>query len=275
MIEEKTLDIVVRYDGRTADTGQLSLHQAAESLEGIARVVNVVVHAFVNDGEIRERLTAPVGAETFLSAAKKGCFEESITVIFGSGAVTKIKPTVIIGNFWDFFTACIAAAIGRTFDPTTPMVKKIEIKNETFFEEVAEELENALQKLHRPIKNRGANTITFARPKVGDAITLDEQSLVYVSVMDQEATLSYWVGNVTKYNSITGFGRIYLDEIGETIPFKILRFKDNVQAHRAASASLNERVNEEGGKRRVGAHAVRNSSGTLKRITIAEFALLR
>jgi hypothetical protein len=274
MSEKKTLDIVIRYDGSTADSGQLNLFQAAESLDGIARVINVIAHAFSNDGEIRERLTAPEGAETYLTAAKKGCFEETVTVVFDSSTVEKIKPSVIVGNFWDFLTASIAAAIGREHDPNTPMVRKITEKNITFFEEIAEELENSLLRLHRPIKSKGADTITFYRPKVGDAITLDKSSLVYVSVRDQESELSYWHGNVTKYNSLTGYGRIYLDEAGETIPFKIERFNENISARRAATASMNDREHEEGGKRRVGAFAVRNATGNLKRLTILELVKL-
>lgn len=273
MSETKTLDVVIRYDGSTADSGQLNLYQAAESLDGIARVVNVIVHAFANDGQIRERLKAPEGAETYLSAAKKGCFEETVTVVFDAETVKKIKPSVIVGNFWDFLTASVSAAIGREYDPNTPMVKKIASKNETFFEELAEELENALQRLHRPIKSHGAHTITFSRPKAGDAVTLDKESLDYVSVMDQERELTYWRGNVTKYNTLTGYGRIYLDEVGETIPFKIDRFKENISAQKAATASMNERVNEEAGKRRVGAYAVRNSLNTLKRLTILELRI--
>ena len=89
MSETKTLDVVIRYDGSTADSGQLNLYQAAESLDGIARVVNVIVHAFANDGQIRERLKAPEGAETYLSAAKKGCFEETVTIVFDSETVKK------------------------------------------------------------------------------------------------------------------------------------------------------------------------------------------
>lgn len=273
MSEQKILDIVIRYDGSTADSGQLNLYQAAESLDGIARVVNVIVHAFANDGQIRERLTAPEGAETYLSAAKKGCFEEVVTVVFDRETVEKIKPTVIINNFWDFLTASISAAVGYAYDPGTPMVKKIVEKNETYFEEVAEELENALQRLHRPVKSKGAKTITFARPKSGDVVTLDKDSLKYVSVMDQEQELSYWRGNVTKYNSLSGYGRVYIDEIGETLPFKIDRFKQNISAQRAASASMDDHVNDLGGKRRIGAYAVRNALGNLKRLTIVEFSL--
>src|ERR1700739_1849573 len=125
MNEKKSLDIVIRYDGSTADSGQLNLFQAAESLNGIARVINVIVHAFANDGEIKERLSAPEGADTYLSAAKKGCFEETVTVVFDNSTVEKINPSVIVGNFWDFLTASITAAIGRDYNPDPPMVRKI------------------------------------------------------------------------------------------------------------------------------------------------------
>jgi hypothetical protein len=271
MADTKSLDIVIRYDGKTADGGQLDLHQAAQSLDGLARAINLIVHAFSNNGEIRERITAPDGADTYLSAAKKGCFEEVVTVVFESSTVEKIRPTVLVGNFWDFLTASVSAAVGRDYNPNTPMVKKVIEANETFFEEIAEELETALQNIHRPIKAAGAETITFYRSKVGDAVSLNRQSLEYVSVRDQETEMTYWRGNVTKYNSLSGYGRVYLDDVGETVPFKIDNFKTNVSAQRAASASMNEKVHEEAGKRTIGAFAVRNSSHTLKRLTVVEF----
>jgi hypothetical protein len=266
----KEVEVVIRYDGSTADSGRLNLFEASESLDGTARVVNVVVHAFVNKGEVRKRLTAPVGAETYLSAAKKGCFEESIEIEFGEEAIRRIKPSVIVPNFWDYFSCCVSVAVGRECRPTTPMVRKIFDKTEEFFDEIADELEAPLQKLHRPIKSKGAKTITFARPKSGDVLTLDKTTLDYVSVMERGEELSNWTGNVTKYNSLSGYGRMYIDHVGQTLPFKIDRFIENERAHKAAAASLNESVNNQGGKRKIVGFPVHNSLGTIKRIVVQD-----
>ncbi|HJV76224.1 MAG TPA: hypothetical protein VJ654_18535 [Noviherbaspirillum sp.] len=268
---EKGAEIVVRYDGSTADSGRLNLYEASESLEGTTRLVNVIVHAFVNNNEVRERLSGPVGADTYLTGAKKGCFEESVEIVFGDAAIKRIKPTVIVPNFWDYFACCVSVAVGREYQPHTAMVRKIlNQKKEALFEEIAEEIEGPLQKLHRPIKTKGAKTITFARPKAGDVFTLDKETLEYVSVLEQADKLENWTGNVTKYNSLSGFGRMYVDELGHTLPFRIWRFKENERAHKAAAASLNERVNEEGGKRKIAGFPVYNSLGRIKRIVVQE-----
>jgi hypothetical protein len=268
--ETKTTDLIVRYDGETADSGRLDLFDASESLEGITRIVNVILHAFTNKEEIRERLSAPVGANAYLSAAKKGCFEESIEIEFGVAAVKRIKPSVIVPNFWDYFTCCVSTAIGRDYQPTTPMVKKIADNDEAFFEEIAEELEAPLQKFHRPIKSQGATTITFARPKSKDILTLDKNTLAWVSVADQAKDLSNWTGNVTKYNILSGVGRMYIDQLQCTIPFRIGQFKENIRAHQAATASMNERAKGQGGKRKIVGYPVHNSLNTIKRIIVQE-----
>lgn len=270
MNNEKAAEIVVRYDGLTADYGRLDLYEASESLEGTTRLVNVVAHAYVNDNEVRERLNGPVGAETYFIGAKKGCFEESVEVVFGDDAIRRIKPSVIVSNFWDYFACCVSVGVGRDYQPHTPMVRRILNKDEAIFEEIAEEIEGPLQKLHRPIKTKGATTITFARPKAGDILTLDRETLEYVNVLDQSETLENWTGNVTKYNSLSGFGRMYVDELGHTLPFRIWRFKENERAHKAAAASLHERVNDEGGKRKIAGFPVYNSLGRIKRIVVQE-----
>lgn len=270
MAGDKVADIVVRYDGLTADEGRLDLYEASESLEGLTRVINVVVHAYVNNNEVRERLNSPVGADTYFTGARKGCFETSLEVSFGEDAVNRIKPSVIVPNFWDYLTCSVAAAVGRDHEPSSPMVKKILAKEDAIFEQIAEEIEGPLQKLHRPIKTKGAELITFARPKAGDIFSLDKNTLSYVSVLEQADDLANWTGNVTKYNSLSGVGRMYVDQMGHTLPFKIIRFKENEIAHKAAAASLLERVHEEGGKRKIVGFAVRNSLGNIKKIIVQE-----
>lgn len=270
MSSNKVAEVVIRYDGKTAKDGRLNLFDASESLKGITRVVNIITHAFVNKDEIRERLTTPVGAVAYLSAAKKGCFEESIEIDFCEEVVNRIKPTVIISNFWDYFACCISSAVGRNYEPTTPMVRKIFDRDEVFFEEIAVELEAPLRLLHRPIASAGAETITFARPKSGDVLTLDIDTCAYVSEWEQATKVSHWTGNVTKYNSLSGYGRMYIDQFKGTVPFRIDQFLNNERAHKAAAASMNEWVKDQGGKRKLLGYDVRSSKGAIKRIVIQE-----
>ncbi len=268
------VEIVIRYDGRIADDGKLRLYDAGESLSGLATLVNLVSHSFANKNEVRDRVPNPVGVTTTMVAAQKGCFENVIGVEFSDVVVGSIGKTVIAKHFWSYLEFCLQLALGKDAETDSPFVRKISESEDTPFEELAVRLENPLKNLMRPIWSEGASTITFNRPHVGDRIVLDEDSYEYVNVSERDVALKHWIGNVTKYNILSGYGRVYLDEEKRTVPFNILEFDKNERAHKAATASMNERAQKIGeGKRVFVAHKVTNAPGRIKRLLVNEINL--
>ena len=265
------VEIVIRYDGLGADDGQLSLYDAGESLSGIATAVNLISHAFANDNEVRDRVPNPRDVTTTMIGAKRGCFENIIGVNFADHVVAKIGKSVITKHFWDYLEFCLHLSVGQEIESESAYVAKISDAEDTPFEELAIRLENPLQHIMRPIRTDGALTVTFARPYVGDRLVLDRDSYDYVSVSDRDDTVRHWAGNVTKYNILSGYGRAYLDSVKRTVPFNIIDFGANEIAHKAATASMNERAQKSGdGKRIFVGNKVVNSSGRIKRLLVTE-----
>ncbi|WP_141217667.1 hypothetical protein [Bordetella genomosp. 4] len=264
-------DIVFRYDGLSADRGELGLYDSAEALKGLATLINQVSHAFANDNEVRDRIANPQEVITTMVGAKRGCFEYIVNVRFTDNVVRGIGKSVILKHFWDYLDLSVLLATGSEAESNNPYIKKIASSDDTPFEELAIRLEQPLKSILRPIHTAGAVSMTLNRPYAGDRLVLDEASYDYVSTSNQDVALGHWEGNVTKYNILTGYGRMFLDSVRRTVPFNVIDFPANQRAHQAATASMNERAQGAGeGKRVFVGHKVSNAVGRIKRILITE-----
>lgn len=54
-MEVKEVSLILRVEGGVADEGLLDVYDAASTITGLARTVNLVAHAFANDEEVRTK----------------------------------------------------------------------------------------------------------------------------------------------------------------------------------------------------------------------------
>lgn len=243
----KVISLLIRIDGGSADQGILDIHDAAGTLYGMARSVNTVIHSFSNNEEVKKRVDTAKGATAFVHSSQKGCFEEQIDIHFDPIVVKRIGHSVITNNFWDYLTWCWSDAVGISHTPTTPYVKKIQEKNDVFIDEISTALESCMAKLHEPINGNNSMTITLERPRIGDVLTLDVGTLQYVTVVDESEEKSYIRGNVTKFNILSDFGRIFSDEENKIVSFK-LAMHDNIRARDLVINSMSKKNAGDDGK---------------------------
>ncbi|WP_206201813.1 hypothetical protein, partial [Pseudomonas viridiflava] len=76
--------------------------------------------------------------------------------------------------------------------------------------------------------------IFFNRPRVGDALALDTDTLDYVTIRDVQAESVNIVGNVTKLSVLSHFGRLFSDEERKVVSFALAHLDD----HRLKGLSL-------------------------------------
>ena len=198
---EKDVSALIRIEGGTADDGKIDIYDAAGFINGLARSINIVAHAFANDEEIRKKAQAAHGSHSFLHSSEKGCFEERVDIVFDAKTVVKIGHSVIANNFWDYLTWCWAIAAGQDHAPTTAFVKKVMQRDANFVFEMADALETAMASLHKSI-SRDRNMVMYVnRPRVGDVLKLDAASLDHVTTREEQVETDYILGNVTRYNA--------------------------------------------------------------------------
>lgn len=266
---DKEVSAIIRVEGGTADDGMLEIYDAASMIHGIARAINIVAHSFAtSEKEIRVKAHTARGVKTLLHSSKKGCFEEQVDVIFSHKLTSNIGPSVIVANFWDYLTYCWSAAAGTTHSPTSSHLKKITSKDEDFFFIIGDALESAMLDIHKPILRDNKVKIYLSRPRVGDTLEFNRETLAHITTRIEESEILKFEGNVTRFNVLSDFGRLYSDKENRIISFKLADNRNNKSMQKNVVQSMQDRIAGKGGKLKFDASQVISSQGLVKRYVI-------
>jgi len=204
------LRLKFRYEHGAADTGRLEIYDAAVALRGIARASSIITHAYLN-GEIRTHGEAAKGAKIYIDTPKRGSFLYEAT-IWTAGAISS-------GIFYDFIKYGLNEAVGKT-NNRDDYYKALDAKIEPTIGELPAVLESALDEVHRPIRQDKEIRLMVTRPRGEELAALDSDTLLYLqpSTIPAPHEIS---GNVTKYNSLTGWGKFFDLIEKRTVSFNI------------------------------------------------------
>lgn len=266
-MEEKEVSALLRVEGGTADDGILDLHDGARTIMGIARGINIASHAFANDDQIRTRADGAHGVQTFIHSSMKGCFEERIDIRFHPKTIKKIGPSKLVNSFWDYLTCCWSAALGLPFKPETPFVEAAIRRDSEFIHEIADALESAMRELQRPITTDETVSITLARPRKGDVLTMNSHTRDFVTVREVKSEKRTIQGNITRFNVLSDFGRLYSDDDGKVISFEISG-SSGTRVKKLVVDSMARRVDGRTGKLILKVSSVESAQGIVKRYVI-------
>ncbi|MBY7704251.1 hypothetical protein JIY74_28830 [Vibrio harveyi] len=267
----KQIQIKLSYNGGDADLHRLDMYDASMSLHGFARAIAITTHALLNDGDVKRKGNRASGAKIYVSPPQKGSYEQILTLVIENKEA--IGASVAAAAFWDMLKWTWSKTLDLVHEPETPTVKKLGERVEPFIGDMEEVLESALEEAHRPIKNCPNMTISVSRPRVGEVLRMNAETLKSVSIKTDDTLISGIVGNATKYNILSGIGRFYEDDKGHTVSFKIpdgasssLRRKITWSMHYAQDG-------QDGGKIELHARRVTSAKGVLKRYLVDKVIL--
>lgn len=266
-METKEISLILRIEGGIADEGLLDVYDAADTISGIARSINIVTHAFANDEKLRKQGQGAHGAHAFIHSSKKGCFEEQIDIHFDEKVVRKLGSSVITNAFWDYLNWTWSYALGEEREPSTSYVKKVAAKNEFFVDEIANILESPLQDMHKSITRDKDITIYLNRPRIGDILTLNSDTLDYVTTREEQTETEYIVGNITRTSVVSHFGRLFSNEENRILPFEFAN-PDDRRAKDLALKSMGEFNQGRHGKFNLKVSKILNARGAVKRYIV-------
>lgn len=264
----KEINFTIRYTGGKADESLLDLYDAAASMQGFAKALGITSYALINDGAIRHRADSIPNVKFYLHPPKKGSFIELVTVVFEDPAVLAIGSSVIVAAFWDFVNFTWRQATGRPAELTETTTRRIVANNELLAQEIEHALENPLQLIHRPIQNDRNIEIEIKRPRVGTVLKFNRETFDYVSSQSDPEELVNVLGNVTKYNNLSGIGRFYDDAQGRTVSFHCQKdlSDEEVQLLSWSLHAANQVIGE--GKVLLTIDVIKSNSGHIKRYII-------
>jgi len=197
------------YERGSASDNRLDLYDGAKSLEGIARTLTITTHALLN-GEVRTRADSAHGAELYIQAPRSGSFIYEATIFIG-GAITS-------GIFYDFLKYTLNEAIGRIEDG--PIRPALQDRIEPTIGELPAVLESALLDVHRPLMQSPEMRLSVTRPR-GEVLAVFDRE-TGLNLLPHNETLSDPIlGNVTRYNTLSRWGKLYDKAEGRVISFHL------------------------------------------------------
>jgi hypothetical protein len=267
-MNEKEIRINIRYIGGEADEHKLDLYNASTSLLGISKALAISTQAVISEGaDIRMKGAKIPDVQFFLHPPKKGSFVEVISILFENTAVQALGTSVVVASFWDMLEYSWKIATGQDATPKTNTVKRIIKNNELIVDELKAVLETPLQQIHRPVDKD--LRIQIIRPRKGKIIDLNLSTKGYVYSTNDGGIKENILGNVTKYNIITGYGRFYSDEHEKTIPFNIDKNEISVEQENLLKWSLFKASVRGGeGKILLKVQVINNNTGNVKRFFV-------
>jgi hypothetical protein len=220
------LQFIIRYTGGSADDNRLDLYDASVSIAGFAKALSITTYALLNKGKVKRHGDATKGVDFLLHPSRRGSFIELVSIVFDNGAVQIVGTTIITAVFWDFINYTWEQATGRDSQIHEPRTRAILNNNPSYIEEVTSSLEAPLRDIHRPIASDNNIVIEIRRPRTGVVLEFNRETLDFVMSEEDPEVVENILGNVTKYNNISGIGRFYDNDLARTVSIHSKRLTD-------------------------------------------------
>lgn len=261
------IPFMISYHHGDAAEGRLEMHDAAVSLQGFARALTLPAHALLNDGAIRRRGTTIEGGRLLLRPPQRGSFEQVVVLVLEEHPIIGALGLGVFGNaLWDFTKWSWCRAMNLVWNPETDLANKIVRRIEPHLGEYEELLEVPLEQAHRPIRSNPNTSIALRRSPSEIVIELDKESLSAVS-LQTDTELVTVRGNVTRFNILSGNGRLFDESEDRTLSFSVAPQLSRIE-RALLTKSLTDQVNGSYAKINFNVAKVRSPKGVLKKYVI-------
>ena len=183
-------------------------------------------------------------------------------VIFSAGAVST-------GLFYDFIKYALGEAVGQ-FDDAEQRSKSLRERIEPTIGELGAALESPLDEVHRPIRKEPEIELDVARPRGEVLAKFDSKTALQLMPRTVPAPHPI-VGNVTRYNTLTGWGRFYDREEERPISFFVDTDLSDYQRS-LVTWSLHEANIGNRGTLYLGADAIVSPTDKIKRYNVSRIS---
>ncbi|MEQ9557629.1 MAG: hypothetical protein RIG67_17805 [Rhodospirillales bacterium] len=263
-------DLTARFTGDEADLHRLPAYEGTKSLIGLSRSLTLINHYLIT-GTVRQRAPYTDSVKIFIRPAREACFETVFTFISEIGAISALGGAVAVNVTANLITdgvrTVLSRVTGRPTEPETGELADIERVRPGDLEALVDAVEPAMRQGHTAIGQGSQNIIVIKGDN--NVVTFNPRTKDYVNseiLTDEDFIQDVSVGAL---NVNSGYGRVWFDDLGKTVPFKL----DKERTGRTVGAlarSLDGYANGEPSDVRVTFRKVNSADGRTKKIIISD-----
>jgi len=208
------MDIVIG-DG-DAVFKELDFYYGAKAIEGASELATILTHSILNQDTLKQVPSAK-GIRTNFKKSFTGSFGQKFEIEITGPEQARVLNYLGEDGFFQIFNYYIGLVTGVR----SPITKDVAIRwEQTYIKdavELTDKITAPLCRLHNPVEHQGYSLeIRKRRTRLS---TLDRNTLEYIKheVAEEETVLIQ--AAITRFNKLTGTGRLLLDNEGESISF--------------------------------------------------------
>lgn len=191
-------------------------YYGSQSLVGISQSLLIAINAFLNR-QIITQARAAKGFHLSFETSKRGSLIQQIYLTITDPTLHEVLIALEINGIYDLLKWSILNGVGITYNSTKKSVKGIIKTLRSKNDDLHEKLDDALLRAHQPIKYQGLNIIVKLNQT--EIVTFNKSTLDFLETEIVDNEVKIIDAFVTRFNVLTGTGRLIINEYSRSIPF--------------------------------------------------------
>lgn len=236
------------FRGEEADYSRLPAHEGATSLEGMCWTISLISH-YAATGKIRSRGELSPKIRVYISPPRQGSYATDIIAFITEPQnlfLSSIVGSYVVATVGQVVNSLIVSSIKEVCGLAASLSKREENWLSKLpsgdREALVDRIEPSMRRAHTVI-DEGAAILEIKKGRT-PLLSLDSATKSYVNsdISGDNRTIEVSIG---AFNANSGNGRLYIPEIGKTVPFFVPKGLD-AKTYAALSYSLDRYVNRLG-----------------------------
>lgn len=265
-----SFDLIVRFQGDEAARHHIPAYEGAQSIQGISRSLVLINHYFVT-GTIRKRAPFTDDIKVYLEPLQRGSLDAILKFIIENPELLALGGAIGVGITTNLITDAIktifSRVIGKDYKPKSEDFKEIEEVRPGDLDALVDAIEPSMRLGHTAI-DQGVQNIVIIKGG-NNIVNLNSITKEYVNRSEIGDLEDYQDVSVGSLNVNTGYGRVFVHDLGKTVPFSVVS-NPKIGTYSALSHSLDQYANGLPGDVQIKFRRVTAPDGRTKKFLIFE-----
>ncbi|HBL7319990.1 hypothetical protein A9K82_11760 [Enterobacter kobei] len=258
---------VVVSDGEERFT-ELDFYYGSKALEGTSEIVTVLTNTILNR-EVVTKIPSIEGITASFRTSYEGSFRQRFMLKITGDEQKRNYEAIGEGAFLDVMSYYLTRPLLTPYNFSYKRASRIVEELEPDYRSLMKRLYGPLLKLHKPIEEQ--NYKVELKRRRTNLVSYDNSTLENLTIERADAERIFIEASITRFNRLTGTGRLILEEDSESVSFEPFSLWREFPLEQRRKLSRNLDVNTDNAnftRLRLEVTAIRNFLGDIKKYSL-------